>query len=229
VGSAQDDLDPLANLPDVKNHGADAFARLVALARDLLAPGEQGVGLAEVDGDRSTFEPLNGAGNQVTALIFELIKKTIAFGLANLLNDHLLGGLCRDPAEVGGGDGLAVGGRRGLSRLAIDRDQDLFGFGIMFLGGRGQRRFDPFEQNVLGDVLVAMDAIDDPDQIDAHTILRGETRREPRRSLGPGARTRQARSELLPRRAETSTTTSRWPEMAMRPPRRVGPDVAPAV
>ncbi len=67
VGPAEDDLDPLADLPHVEDHAADALVGVMALARDLLARGEQGVGLAQVDRDGPPFGPLHGAGDQVAA------------------------------------------------------------------------------------------------------------------------------------------------------------------
>src|SRR5205823_4109270 len=37
----------------------------------------------------------------------------------------------------------------------------------------GERRLDPLEQDFLGDILVAMDAVHDPDQIDTHATPPG--------------------------------------------------------
>jgi hypothetical protein len=56
VGPAEDDLDPLADLADVEDDGADALAGVVALAGNLLAPGQEGVGLAQVDRDGAPLE-----------------------------------------------------------------------------------------------------------------------------------------------------------------------------
>ena len=80
--------------------GPDPLAGVVALAGDLLAAGQEGVGLAEVDDDRAPLEPLDGAGDQVAALVLELVEEAVALGLADLLDDHLLGGLGGDPAEA---------------------------------------------------------------------------------------------------------------------------------
>ena len=100
VGPAEDDLDPLADLADVEDDGADPLVGVVALAGDLLAAGQQGVGLAEVDGDRPALEPLDGAGDEVAALVLELVEEAVALGLADLLDDDLLGRLGGDPAEA---------------------------------------------------------------------------------------------------------------------------------
>ena len=83
------------------------------------------------------------------------------------------------------------------------------GFGIVLACRGGECRLNPLEQNILGDILVAVDAVDDADQIDAHSspprraqdridrrpaerdAVRSGARRnrrnaEPRRSVGLG-------------------------------------------
>ena len=127
------------------------------------------VGLAEVDDDRPPLEPLHRAGDQVAPLILELVEEAVALGLADLLDDHLLGRLGRDPAELGGVHLDPVLGRVDRPGVAVDVDLDLGRIGIVLAGRRGERRLDPIEQDILGDILVAVDAVDDPDQIDAHS------------------------------------------------------------
>ena len=48
--------------------------------------------------------------------------------------------------------------------LAIDDDLDVFLFAVVFFGGGDQRRFDALEDDLLGDVLVAVDRVNDPEQ-----------------------------------------------------------------
>ena len=67
MGAAEDDLDPLADLADIQDDGADPLVRMIAFAGDLLAPRQDGVGLAEVDDDRAPLEPLHGSGDEVAA------------------------------------------------------------------------------------------------------------------------------------------------------------------
>ena len=74
------------------------------------------VGLAQVDGDRAALEPLDGPGDEVAALVLEFVEEAVALGLANLLDDDLLGGLRGDPAEFGGVHLDAVLGRVDLAR-----------------------------------------------------------------------------------------------------------------
>ena len=174
-------------------------SRMTARSRSLgwwLSPGicslrgKQRVGLAEVDGDGAPLEPLDGPGDEVAALVFELVEEAVALGLADLLDDDLLGRLGGDPAQQLGVHLLAVLDRLDLAGLGVDRDVDLVGVGVVLLGRRLQRRLDPLEQNILGDILVAVDAIDDADQIDAHASppRRAGSVRESDEWSGPGTR-----------------------------------------
>src|SRR5262245_11425203 len=97
----QDDLDPLANLPHIQDDRADPFVGMIALAGDLLAPGQDGVGLAQIDYDGPPLEPLDRSGDQVAALILEFIVEAVPLGLADLLDDYLLGRLGGNPPQLG--------------------------------------------------------------------------------------------------------------------------------
>ena len=173
MGPAEDDLDPLADLANVEDDGADALVGMITLAGNLLAARQDAVGLAQVDDDRAPLEPLHRAGDEVAALILELIKETVALGFANLLDDHLLGGLGRDPPEFGRVHLDPVLGCINGAGIPIDVNLDIGRIRIMLPRRRGQRRLNPIEQDILGDILVAVNAVHDPDQIDAHSTLRG--------------------------------------------------------
>src|SRR5262249_24260038 len=159
-----------------------------------------------------------------------LVEDAVALGLADLLDDDLLGRLGGDPAEVGRVDLLAVGEGGGLAGLPVDLDLDVFGVGEVLLGRRGQRRLDPLEKNLLGDVLVAVDAIDDPDQIDAQATPPGRNIRwtDGGNESRACARTGPARIELSPRRHATAAggpdttgdSSPRWKPPAPRRHRR---------
>ena len=176
MGAAEDDLDPLADLADVEDDGADPLVGVVAFAGNLLAAGQDGVGLAQVDDDRAALEPLHRPGDQVAALVLEFVEEAVALGLADLLDDHLLGGLRGDPPQLGGVHLDPVLGGFDGTGLAVDVNLDLAGFRIVLAGRGGERRLNPVEQDILGDILVAVNTVDDADQIDAHSI-------PPRRAL----------------------------------------------
>ena len=89
---------PGANLADDR---LDARALLVALAVDLLRPGQQRLDLAEVDEDVPAVAGLlDDAGHDLADAVDVLVVHHLALGLADPLQDHLLGGLRGDAAEV---------------------------------------------------------------------------------------------------------------------------------
>ena len=61
-----------------------------------------------------------------------------------------------------GGQGNAVVGPGDAAVLAIDGDHDVLFFAVVLLGGGHQGRFDGLEEDLLVDVLLAVDRIDDP-------------------------------------------------------------------
>ena len=115
-------------------------------------------------------------GDEVAALVLELVEEAVPLGLADLLDDHLLGRLGGDPPQLGGIHLDPVLGRIDGPGLAIDVDLDLGGVGVVLPGRGRERRLDPVEQDILGDILVAVNAVHDPDQINAHSF-------PPRRAL----------------------------------------------
>ena len=73
---------------------------LVALAGHLLGAGQQCLDLAEIDEAVAVVRLLNDAGDDVAHAVLILLKHHVALDLADALQDHLLGGLRGDAAEV---------------------------------------------------------------------------------------------------------------------------------
>ena len=100
-----------------------------------------------------------------------LVVEGVAFRFANLLDNHLLGGLSGDAtqevADLVFFKGLAIDGRRRLPAVAVDVDVDLALFAEVLPGRGDDRLFDPFEHDLLVDVLIAMDRIDDSQDLAA--------------------------------------------------------------
>ena len=85
------------------DHGLDARAVLVALARHLLGAGQQRLDAApEVDERGARVGLLHDAGDDVADAVLVLLEHDLALGLAHALQDDLLGGLRGDAAEVVG-------------------------------------------------------------------------------------------------------------------------------
>ena len=95
-----------------------------------------------------------------------LVVQGVPFGFADLLDHHLLGGLCANAAD---GffriQGDAVVGSADRAVFAVDVNDDVFFLAILFFGGGDERGFDSFEDDLLVDVLIAMDCIDDPQNL----------------------------------------------------------------
>ena len=120
------------------------------------------------------FVALHHAGDHLADQLVIFVVQSVALGLANLLDHHLLGGL-RDAADgLLGIEGNAVVRAADRAVFAVDVDDDVFFFAVLLLGGRDQRRLDGAEDDFLVDVLVAMDRVDDSQQfVGIHSPLRG--------------------------------------------------------
>ncbi len=100
MGPGENDLRPLAAELDVEDVGPDAVALPVALPRDLLSLGQDGVRPPQVDDDVPLLEALHDAGGQLALAILELAVDDVPLGIAHALDDVLLGSLGGDAAEL---------------------------------------------------------------------------------------------------------------------------------
>ena len=119
------------------------------------------------------FVALNDAGDQLPLEFLVFVVQGVAFRLADFLDHHLLGGLGADPlGHFGGVHGHAVVGAVDGAVGAVDRDDDVRLFSVVFLGGRDQRRLDPLEDDLFVDIFIAVDRVDDAKQlVGVHSIL----------------------------------------------------------
>ena len=98
----------------------DAIADAQVFLGDHLVARQQGFDLAEFDDRIAALEPLYRAGHQMFLAFHEVGQNLLAFGVPDLLEDHLLRGLRADTPEI-----------YGFQRL-FDEFTDL-DFGIAFL------------------------------------------------------------------------------------------------
>src|SRR5581483_8841494 len=114
-GSAgDDDLRALGGAVDAEKDHAHTLADGELFEAGLFALGHAGFGLAEVEDDVHGFEALDGGGEDLAGATAVLLEDGVALGLADLLEDDLLGHLGGDAAE-----------RRGVlveAELAADLD-----------------------------------------------------------------------------------------------------------
>src|SRR6185436_10524047 len=100
VGPRQRDLGALGRAAHLEDEGADAVAGIIALARDLLALGQDRLGLADLEDHVALLDAVHDAPQDLSFLPGELRVDALALGVADLLEDHLLGGLGRDATKV---------------------------------------------------------------------------------------------------------------------------------
>ena len=100
VGAAEEDLRPPILADDAQDDRADPVADPEQLARNLRVAADDALGAAEIDDDMAELDPLDDAGDDLAAALLELLILPLALGVADLLEDDLLGGLGGDPAEL---------------------------------------------------------------------------------------------------------------------------------
>src|SRR5207302_2358573 len=109
IAAGEDHLRTLRPRADLRDHGLDARALLVALAVDLLGAREQRLDLAEVDEHVVAVAGLlDDAGHDLADAVDVLVVHHPPLLLANALQDDLLRRLRGDAAEVVRRDVLAL-------------------------------------------------------------------------------------------------------------------------
>ena len=99
--SRQDDLDPTARLADFDDHRPHSLVDTVRFARDLLAPRQKRLDLAQGYRGSSAVESRHRTRDHRTPQLLVLDIQRVSLGLAELLDHHLFGGLRRNAAEDG--------------------------------------------------------------------------------------------------------------------------------
>ena len=91
--------EPFLREIDVENQRADAIALAIALVRNLLLLGQDRLGAAEVDDHVLALEALDDSRDDFLLAILELVENLLSLGVADMLDEILLGRLRRDPAH----------------------------------------------------------------------------------------------------------------------------------
>ena len=144
---------------------------LVALAGHLLGARQQRLDLAEVDEAVAVVGLLDDARDHVADAVLVLVEHHLALRLADPLEDHLLGGLCGDAAEVG---------RRHVDHVDVGLGQPVpveLGLGLLdryllavLVRGRGGRRLLTLLRRLgqVQEALLDQDLVRDADLEHAH-------------------------------------------------------------
>src|SRR5262249_22600857 len=98
--AAEEDLWPARLLAHIVDVGAYSVAVAEALARDQLVAAQQRLGAAELHHKVAVLGALDDAVDDFADAVLELVELALALVFAHPLNDHLLGGLRSDAAEV---------------------------------------------------------------------------------------------------------------------------------
>src|SRR5260370_29393862 len=99
MGTGQEDLRASGLTANRHDQRADAVADADHLARDLLIAADDALGSAQIDDDVAELDALDDAGDDFANAVLEFLILALALGIADLLEDHLLGGLGSDAAE----------------------------------------------------------------------------------------------------------------------------------
>ena len=108
MGAGQHDLGALAAAADFHHIDADAVALVDGLAGDLLGSGQDGLGVLPLSGQLQNGAAVTGVdagddgGQDLVLLAGVLVSDHTALGLADALDNDLLGGGGGDAAEVAG-------------------------------------------------------------------------------------------------------------------------------
>src|SRR6185295_1114850 len=100
MGPRQRDLRSLGAAPHLEDERANAIARVVALPGNLLAVGQDRLGLADLQDDVALLDAVDHPAEDLAFLAGELRVDPLALGVPHLLEDHLLGGLGGDAAQI---------------------------------------------------------------------------------------------------------------------------------
>jgi len=100
MGAAEEDLRATVLPLHLHDPGAHPLADAGGFARDLLVAADHALGAAEIDDNMTELDRLDDAGDDLAGAVLEFLVLALALGIADLLEDHLLGGLRVDAAKV---------------------------------------------------------------------------------------------------------------------------------
>ena len=100
MGAGKEYLRALVGLFDIHDVDLESVVNFVVFSRHLFVRGEDAFGSADIDEQRFVADALHRSGHDLALTGNVIVKDHAALRLADPLYDDLLGGLCRDTAEV---------------------------------------------------------------------------------------------------------------------------------
>src|SRR5581483_2843312 len=104
MGARDDDLRAFGGISYFQDVDLDAVVEAVGFGLHLFLRRQDGVQLADIDGDVAPFAALHRAGDDLADALVEIIEDLAALRLADTLHHDLLGGLRGDAPEIIQGD-----------------------------------------------------------------------------------------------------------------------------
>ena len=177
AGAREENLDLLACLDHVVDQRLDPLARLIVLPADPLLAREDPLGPAEVDDHVAAFDPLHGSVDQLARPVLVLAEDDLTLGLANLLDDDLLGRLGLDAAHVGVFGQIFTLENLDIARESVYPDLYFVLGAVPFLDRRRDGTLDRFEQDLRIDILFLVKDLNQSQEFCAvhRVILAGPT------------------------------------------------------
>src|SRR5690606_18876434 len=100
VGARQEYLRTAGLAAHVLDIGADAVVRAIAFAADLFVAAQDRFATADIDDDVAVFLAFDDTVDDGADAVLELLVLSVTLGLTDLLQDHLLGRLRGDAAQL---------------------------------------------------------------------------------------------------------------------------------
>ena len=149
-----------------ENCGANSLVGMVRFSGDLFTARQDRFDITQRHGGGAALVSLHNAAEHLTDHLVVFSIQGVSFRLANLLDDDLLGSLrANSPDRFFRVKRRTVMGPANRTVVAVDVDFDFRFVAIVLLGGRNERRFDRLKDDLFVNLLVAMDRVNNPQQL----------------------------------------------------------------
>ncbi len=159
-GAAEDDANTVPGRPDFEHDRPHPFVGVQRFAWNLFAAGQDRFDVPQVDRGDAPVGLADNSADDVADLGAVFEQQGVPLGLFHLLNDHLFGGLSADPSDLVVAERFPFERRRDAAVVPVQLHLDVRVFAVLTLGRGLQGRLDRRENEVLVDVLLAVQRVD---------------------------------------------------------------------
>jgi hypothetical protein len=175
VRPRQHDANLVGLFAHVENHRPHALVGLMTFAGNLFALGQDGFDPLKVDDQIAAFPASNASGDDLSFAFEKFFVQAAALGLADALDEHLLGRLGSDAGQVACADRLSVHLGGDFACRTVDVNRAIFGVDVGLANGRHHGRFEVFVHRLFVDVFVPREGFDDSQQFLTHVVPSSRT------------------------------------------------------